>query len=263
MRYTGCVVKVSVRLFAALHDLVGQREVDLELVDGATIGDLRDQLAGRYPAVVPFMSTLVCAVNEDYVTGEHRLSPGDQVALIPPVSGGSAGGADTGEDRFRVTEEPLDPSAAADLVELVRRDEAGAVALFYGVVRNHNRGRRVLYLEYDAYPSMAVKKMREVAAELRSRWEITDVAISHRIGRLEVGETSLLVAVSAPHRREAFEACHHAVDRIKEIVPVWKKEVWEGGETWVEGHPVGAEPASAPGSTREALPEGAGLPEKQ
>jgi molybdopterin synthase catalytic subunit len=256
MRYTGCVVKVSVRLFAALHDLVGQREVDLDLVDGATIGDLRDQLAGRYPAVVPFMSTLVCAVNEEYVTSEHRLSPGDQVALIPPVRG--SGRRDTGGPV------PSHRGAAGPaLVELVRRDEAGAVALFYGVVRNNSRGRRVLYLEYDAYPSMAVKKMRQVAAEVRSRWEITDVAISHRIGRLEVGETSLLVAVSAPHRREAFEACHHAVDRIKEIVPVWKKEVWEGGETWVEGHPVGAEPASAPGSAREALPEGAGLPKKK
>jgi molybdopterin converting factor subunit 1 len=245
-------VRVSVRLFAGLHDLVGQREVNLELADGATVADLRDQLASRYPAVVPFMNTLVCAVNEEYVSSEHRLSPGDQVALIPPVSGGSsAGGRNTAAGRFRVTEEPLDPQR---LVDLVRRDESGAVALFYGVVRNNSRGRRVLYLEYDAYPSMAVKKMRQVAAEVRSRWDITDVAISHRIGRLEIGETSLLVAVSAPHRREAFEACHYAVDRIKEIVPVWKKEVWEGGESWVEGHLVAVEPASAPGGLAEAVP---------
>ena len=144
-----------------------------------------------------------------------------------------------------MTQEPLDPQR---LVNLVRRDESGALALFYGVVRNHSQGRRVLYLEYDAYPSMAVKKMQQVAEEVRSRWDITDMAINHRIGRLEVGETSLLVAVSAPHRREAFEACHYAVDRIKEIVPVWKKEVWEGGESWVEGHPVAAEPGE-PGSS--------------
>ncbi len=143
---------------------------------------------------------------------------------------------------FVVTREPLDPKA---LVDSVRRDESGAVALFYGVVRNNSEGRRVLYLEYDAYPSMAVKKMREVARQVRARWPITDIAVAHRIGRLEVGETSLLVAVSAPHRREAFEACHYAVDRIKEIVPVWKKEVWEGGETWAEGHVVPlAEPAA-------------------
>ena len=142
---------------------------------------------------------------------------------------------------FTVTRDPLNPKA---LVDFVRRDESGAVALFYGVVRNESQGRRVLYLEYDAYPSMAVKKMREVAQEVRGRWPITEIAIAHRIGRLEIGETSLLVAVSAPHRREAFEACHYAVDRIKQVVPVWKKEVWEGGETWVEGHvaPV-AEPA--------------------
>lgn len=144
---------------------------------------------------------------------------------------------------FVITKDTLDPKALADFV---RRDESGAVALFYGVVRDNSDGRRVQYLEYDAYPSMAVKKMREVAEEARARWPITEIAVAHRIGRLEIGETSLLVAVSSPHRREAFEACHHAVDRIKEIVPVWKKEVWEDGEAWVEGHvaprPVG-EPA--------------------
>jgi len=240
-------MKVSVRLFAGLHDLVGRREVELELVEGATVADLREQLASQYPAVVPLMSTLVCAVDEEYVPNEHRLSPGDQVALIPPVSGGS--GAES--SRFRVTQEPLDPQR---LVNLVRRDESGALALFYGVVRNNSQGRRVLYLEYDAYPSMAVKKMRQVAEEAHSRWDITDMAIDHRIGRLEVGETSLLVAVSAPHRREAFEACHYAVDRIKEIVPVWKKEVWEGGESWVEGHPVAAAEPGEPASSGPAHP---------
>jgi len=279
-------VRVSVRLFAGLHDLVGRREVELELVEGATIADLREQLVGQYPAVTPLMSTLVCAVNEEYVANEHRLSPGDQVALIPPISGGSsAGGGQTRPwrarlggpgpgggveaDRFQVTREPLDPQR---LAELVRRDESGAVALFYGVVRNHSHGRRVLYLEYDAYPSMAVKKMQQVAEEIRSRWDITDIAINHRTGRLEVGETSLLVAVSAHHRREAFEACHYAVDRIKEIVPVWKKEVWEGGESWVEGHPVAASEAGDPGSggparppsrLAEVAPGEAGAPEKK
>jgi molybdopterin synthase catalytic subunit len=250
-------MKVSVRLFAGLHDLVGRREVELELADGATVADLRDELGSRYPAVVPFMSTLVCAVNEEYVTNDHRLSPDDEVALIPPVSGGSG----ATEDRFQVTRDPLEPER---LVGLVRRDESGAVALFHGVVRNHSQGRRVLCLEYDAYPSMAVKKMRQVAEEIRSRWSITDMAISHRIGRLEIGETSLLVAVSAPHRREAFEACHHAVDRIKEIVPVWKKEVWEGGQAWVEGHSVAmAEAASPAAGPAEAAPEEAGTPEKK
>ena len=133
---------------------------------------------------------------------------------------------------FEITAEPLDPGP---LVEAVRRDESGAIALFYGVVRNENLGRNVLWLEYDAYPEMAIKKMREVADEVRAKFPVTGVGVLHRIGRLEIGETSLLVAVSSGHRKEAFEACHYAVDRIKQIVPVWKKEVFEGGEEWVEG----------------------------
>jgi molybdopterin synthase catalytic subunit len=134
---------------------------------------------------------------------------------------------------FELTREPLDP---APLVNAVRKDESGAVAVFYGVVRNENLGRRVKYLEYDAYPEMAVKKMREVADEVRKKFPITDVGILHRMGRVEIGETSLLVAVSSPHRKEAFEACHYAVDRVKHIVPVWKKEVWEDGSEWTEGN---------------------------
>lgn len=134
---------------------------------------------------------------------------------------------------FAITLEPLDPRP---LVEAVRRDESGAVALFYGVVRNENMGRNVQYLEYDAYPEMAIKKMKEVAAEVRAKFEVTDMGVLHRIGRLEIGETSLLVAVSSAHRAAAFEACHYAVDRIKQIVPIWKKEVWDDGEAWIEGH---------------------------
>ena len=134
---------------------------------------------------------------------------------------------------FAITSDPLDP---APLVAAVRRDDAGAIALFYGVVRNENLGRRVQYLEYDAYPEMAIKKMREVADEVRAKFPVVEVGVLHRIGRLEIGETSLLVAVSSGHRREAFEACHYAVDRIKQIVPVWKKEVWEDGSEWIEGH---------------------------
>ena len=134
---------------------------------------------------------------------------------------------------FAITRDPLDPQP---LVEAVRKNESGAVALFYGVVRNHNMGRSVQYLEYDAYESMAVKKLREVADEVCAKFPVNGVAALHRIGRLEIGETSLLVAVSSPHRKEAFEACHYAVDRIKETVPVWKKEVWEDGSEWIEGH---------------------------
>ncbi len=137
---------------------------------------------------------------------------------------------------FEITSAALEPQR---LIDHVRRDESGAVALFSGVVRNNNLGRRVLYLEYDAYPEMAEKVMRQIAEEIMRRWPTaSDIAIQHRTGRLEIGETSLLVAVSAPHRKEAFEACQALVDRFKEVVPIWKKEVWEGGEEWIEGEAV-------------------------
>lgn len=137
---------------------------------------------------------------------------------------------------FEITSAALESQR---LIDHVRRDESGAVALFSGVVRNNNRGRRVLYLEYDAYSEMAERVMRQIADEITRRWPaVIDIAIQHRTGRLEIGETSLLVAVSAPHRTEAFEACHALVDRFKEVVPIWKKEVWEGGEEWIEGEAV-------------------------
>lgn len=136
---------------------------------------------------------------------------------------------------FLLTHNMLDPNA---IVGEVSASGAGAVVLFYGVVRDNNLGRRVQYLEYDAYPPLAERTMAEIGNEILSRWNVTAVAIHHRIGHLEIGETSLLVAVSASHRADAFEACHACVDRIKQLVPVWKKEVWEGGESWIEGTPV-------------------------
>jgi molybdopterin synthase catalytic subunit len=136
---------------------------------------------------------------------------------------------------FIVTAEVLD---AVGLSDRVAKPEAGAVVLFSGIVRDNNLGRRVEHLEYDAYPPLAERTLADIAVEARSQWELTEVAIHHRIGRLEIGEASLLVAVSAPHRAEAFHACHFCVDRVKQSVPVWKKEVWEGGESWIEGTPV-------------------------
>jgi molybdopterin synthase catalytic subunit len=235
-------MKIHVRLFAGLSELLGERNVTLDLCDGATVADLRNQLSSRYPAVVPHLPTAVCAVDEEYVGPDHRLREGDDVALIPPVSGGAGtknheqgtGGKD--EPFFLITAQPLDVSRLADLV---RQDESGAVAVFSGVARNHSEGRSVIALEYDAYPEMAARKLREVADEVRSRRPVTGIAIHHRIGRLAIGEASLVVAVSAAHRREAFEACQLAVDRVKQTVPIWKKEIWEDGEgAWVAGHAV-------------------------
>lgn len=224
-------MKVKIRLFAGLHDLLGSREIAIELAEGATVATLRDELQRLYPIVTPYLPTLICAVDEEYVDPEHTLHDGDDVAIIPPVSGGS-----DLLGPFEVTSQPLDPQR---LAAAVRKDESGALVLFHGVARNHAEGRRVVALEYDAYPSMAERKLREVAAEIAARWPITGIGIFHRTGRLAIGEASLLVAVSSAHRQEAFEACHQAVDRIKQTVPIWKKEIWEDGAgAWVAGHAI-------------------------
>jgi molybdopterin synthase catalytic subunit len=215
---------ITIRLFARLAELAGTRQLEIEAGEGLTAGDAYRLLARRRPELGGFEASLMYARNQEYVKADEPLQPGDELALIPPVSGGAG--------LFEVTAEPLDP---AKVTAFVRRDEAGAVALFYGVVRNENQGRPVLYLEYDAYPEMAERVLRQIADEIGERFPVTAVAVQHRTGRLEIGETSLLAAVSSPHRKEAFEACHALVDRLKEIVPIWKKEVFEGGEAWIEG----------------------------
>ncbi|HEU4760374.1 MAG TPA: molybdopterin converting factor subunit 1 [Dehalococcoidia bacterium] len=233
-------MKARVRLFARLSELAGTRETEVELGEGLSAGDAYRLLCARYPALADYSHSVMYAVNAEYVPAEHPLADGDELALIPPVSGGAGTRPEPVEEPalslskglFEVTDRPLDPQR---LVEHVRKDESGAVALFYGVVRNNSRGRRVEYLEYDAYPEMAQRVMERIAREAMARWPLTGVAMQHRTGRLEIGETSLLIAVSAPHRKEAFEACHALVDRFKEVVPIWKKEVWEGGEVWIEG----------------------------
>lgn len=219
---------ITVRLFARLAELTGLRETTVEVGEGLTAADAYAVLAREHPSIAGFASSVTYARNQEYVSPDTPLAPGDELALIPPVSGGG--------ELFEVTAEPLDPDR---VVEAVRRDDAGAVTLFYGIVRNENIGRRVLYLEYDAYPEMATKVMRDIASEIRDRWPIAEIACQHRTGRLEIGETSLLVAVSSAHRSESFEVCHAYVDALKARVPIWKKEIFEGGEEWIEGDPSG------------------------
>jgi molybdopterin synthase catalytic subunit len=230
-------MKVSLQLFASVREAVGMSALSLEVDEGARLSDLKDRLAHDYPRLQPLLKTVVFAIDDEYVSSDERLREGVEVALIPPVSGGSV-------ELFRLTREPIEAQAPI-LAALVRGDDCGAVALFYGVVRNHSEGRNVERLEYEAHESMALRKMREAAEATRRRFpQIREVAVWHRVGTLEIGETSLLVAVASPHRKEAFEACHWAVDRVKETVPVWKKEHWAGGSAWVEGHVV-EEPETA------------------
>jgi molybdopterin synthase catalytic subunit/molybdopterin converting factor small subunit len=203
---------VHVRVFAGLRERAGWSSREVE---AATVADVWPALGlGDEP------EGLLYAVNREYAERERELRDGDEVALIPPVSGGA----------FRVTEEPLSLEA---VVEEVADEGAGGVATFTGTVRRQSRGREVMHLEYEAYAEMAEDVMAGLAAQLLERHELCAVAIHHRVGRVEIGEASVVIAVSAPHRQAALEACREAIDTLKETVPLWKKEVYEGGEEWI------------------------------
>lgn len=205
-------MSVRVRLFAGLRERAGwsQREID-----AATVADVWSALAlGEEP------EGLLYAVNREYAERGHVLADGDEVALIPPVSGGA----------FLLSDEPL---SLDRVVDEVRSDDAGAIATFTGTTRLSSRGRTVHHLDYEAYEGMAERVMAEIANELSERYELTAVAIHHRVGRVSIGETSVAIAVSAPHRQDALAACRDAIDELKERVPLWKKEVYEGGEAWI------------------------------
>jgi MoaE-MoaD fusion protein len=220
-------VKVRVRLFAALRERAQSGSVELDLPDGAVLGDVWPALGlGAEPA------GLLYAVNRGYAEKTASLAPGDEVAVIPPVSGGgsSAPSGSEPQGRFRLSEEPLSLEAVAAEVKV---DEAGAIATFVGTTRAYSRGRDVRYLEYEAYEGMAEQVMAELASSLKEKHELCEVAIHHRVGRVEIGETSVVIAVSAPHRAAALTACQEAIDELKVTVPLWKKEVYAGGEEWI------------------------------
>ena len=205
-------MSVRVRLFAGLRERAGW---SLREVDAATVGDVWASLGlGDEP------EGLLYAVNKEYAGRDRTLADGDEVALIPPVSGGA----------FLLSEEPL---SLDRVVEEVRSDDAGAIATFTGTTRVHSRGRTVTHLDYEAYEGMAERVMAEIAEKLLERYALTAIGIHHRIGRVGIGETSVVIAVSAPHRGDALAACRDAIDELKERVPLWKKEVYEGGEEWI------------------------------
>jgi len=208
-------VRVTVRLFAGLRERAGFGEQALELADGARLSDVWPALElGEEPAGLLF------AVNRAYAPTGQALADGDEVALIPPVSGGA----------FRLSSEPLDLAA---VVAEVTDERAGAIATFLGTTRIQSRGRTVQHLDYEAYEGMAEQVMADIAEELRGRYDVRGIAIHHRVGRVRVGETSVAIAVSAAHRHDALAACREAIDALKQLVPLWKKEVYEGGEEWI------------------------------
>ena len=223
-------MKVEVRLFARYREAAGHDRVELELPEGGTAEAAWEAVSHRFPALGPYRPFTLFAVRNDYVEPDHALREGDELCLFPPVSGGASESA-AGPDRVELTLEPLSEQAVAHAVDDAG---AGAVVLFSGVVRNQTGGRRVKYLEYEAHAPMAEAKMREIAEAVRARWPHTRrIALVHRLGRLEIGESSVMIAVSSPHRGEGFEACRFAIDALKTTVPVWKKEYFEDGEVWV------------------------------
>jgi molybdopterin synthase catalytic subunit len=229
-------MNVRLLFFASLKDIVGARELRLELPADATVSDLLSRLEVSYPRLKDYRQVVLTAINEEYVGKTARIADGDEVAIFPPVSGGeieTAAGILSREDEYyQITREPIDAQAIS---RRMLRNADGAICLFEGVVRDHSKGKRTLYLEYEGYESMALKKLEEIGIFVRGAWDIGTIAIVHRLGHMEIGETSVAVIVTSSHRRAAFDACHYAIDKLKKVVPIWKKEFFEDGEVWVEG----------------------------
>jgi molybdopterin synthase catalytic subunit/molybdopterin converting factor small subunit len=218
-------MNVQVRLFASAREAAGVGHLLLELPEGATVRDAIAAITTLHP-LVGEIRQMVIARDREYVGLDSQLAEGSELALIPPVSGGAV----AGRERILVSPSPLSVDAAIDAV---RGADAGGIVVFLGTVRDASRGKRVRHLEYEAYAEMAEDVMEKLAAELQERHDLCAVAIHHRFGRLEIGEASVVIAVSAPHRQAALDACREAIDTLKETVPLWKKEVYEGGEEWI------------------------------
>ncbi len=215
-------MKIRIKFFASFREITRERERVADVPAGSTPASLLVVLSGEFPALDRFNTTTAFAVNGTYSAPDVPLQDGDELAFIPPVSGGGG--------RYVVTDQEL---CLEEVAARVRDPSCGAVTVFEGSVRDVSRGRKVLYLEYEAYKEMAEKKLAEIGDDIRARWGLDRVAISHRVGRLELGEASVIIAVASPHRPEAFEACRYAIETLKKTVPIWKKEVWEDGEVWV------------------------------
>ncbi|PTM53261.1 molybdopterin converting factor subunit 1 [Desmospora activa] len=219
-------MEIRILLFAAVAEAIGQRSITLKLPAQASVRDVIQQLEHQYPDASELIRVAVIARNQEYAELDETILPGDEIALIPPVSGGEAEEASL----FTITEEPL---SADRLIALVSNPRAGAVLTFAGTVREFTADRRTIHLEYEAYGPMATQKMKAIAAEIHQRWPDVRVAMTHRVGKLEPEEISVLIAVASPHRPESFAAGRYAIERLKQTVPIWKKEIWEDGTQWL------------------------------
>jgi len=238
-------MRVTLLAFGVLRDQLGNTPGPIELPSGATVSLLLDHCRARVPENSAPWSSIAVAVNQEYVPATHLLAEGDEVALLPPVSGGSKtaktpGPASTAPTADRPIPTILlshDPISAGSLALSFKRGEDGALVVFDGIVRNNTRGRRTLHLFYEAYAEMAITQMRQLADKAIADFPIRDVAIVHRLGRLEIGDTSVVIVVASAHRAAAFDACRWLIDTLKQTVPIWKKEFFEDGAVWAQGDP--------------------------
>jgi len=248
-------MRVRVLFFGMLKDLAGKESDVVELDEGASMRDLLAHYEAQIPRLREALPSLALAVNQQYAGPDAMLKENDEIALLPPVSGGapeSAGETPAGQLALRrryakIIREPIDtPRTSAAL----KRGEDGATLVFEGVVRNQTRGRRTLYLDYEAYEAMALQEMESLAAQALKQFQVRDVALVHRLGRLEIGATSVLIAVASAHRAAAFEACRWLIDTLKRTVPIWKKEYFADGAVWADGEPFPPEIPRANSSLR-------------
>ena len=226
-------IKITALLFGQAREFVGASSLDLEVEEPATVQGAFAIIKAQHPKLAQMERSLLFAVNEEYASPSQTLATGDRLAILPPVSGGQT----DGRDIFEITREPVD---IRGLRARLLGGESGAVVIFDGVARDNTKGRRTLYLEYEGYTEMALRTLEQIGREVHDRWPINRVGIIHRLGRIEISESSVVICVTSAHRRVAFEACQYAIDRLKKIVPIWKKEYFEDGAVWVEGEALPA-----------------------
>jgi molybdopterin synthase catalytic subunit len=237
-------MRIRVLFFGVLKDIAGKSSDSLDLPDGALVRDVLAHYAVQTPRMKESITSLAMAVNQQYAGAETMLKSGDEVALLPPVSGGSQAGPRLYASII------CDAIDTQNVLNRVKRGEDGAAVVFEGVVRNQTRGRKTLYLDYEAYEEMALRQMEGLAEQALKQFQIRDVALVHRLGRLEIGETSVLIVVASAHRAAAFDACRWVIDTLKRTVPIWKKEYFEDGAVWADGEPF---PAEIPRTSLSAL----------
>ena len=249
-------MNIRVLFFGQLKDVAGCASDSVELAEGATIADLLVHYEKKAPRLKDFLPATAIALNQKFAFPASRLKEGDEVALLPPVSGGAP--EEPGGPLVRIVRERIDPH---QIVSPLEKPEDGAIVMFDGIVRGHSRGRRTLYLDYEAYEEMALKQMHTLADEALERFAIRNLAMVHRLGRLEIGESSVFIAVFSEHRAPAFEACRFLIDTLKRTVPIWKKEYFADGAVWADGEPFPAEiPTGAPTADRRTASKPTGRP---